>query len=106
MSTILQESLLTLHDAAQLLPSNRVGKRVNFATVWRWALKGIRAIDGRLVRLEASRVGGRWLTSREALERFAAALTPSADAAPPVRTPAARKRANETAKKRLEDMGI
>ena len=36
MPSILSETLLTLHDAARLLPSNRAGKRVNFATVWRW----------------------------------------------------------------------
>lgn len=105
MSAILSENLLTLHDAAQLLPSNRVGKRVNFSTIWRWALKGIRAIDGRLVKLEAARVGGRWLTSKEAIERFSEALTPTNDDAQ-IRPPAARKRGGTVAKKKLEKMGI
>jgi Protein of unknown function (DUF1580) len=103
--SILQESLLSLHDAAQLLPSSRVGKRVNFSTIWRWALRGVRATDGRRVKLEAARVGGRWLTSREALERFASALTPTNDAEP-IRTPTARKKGNAVAKKKLEKMGI
>ena len=106
-ATILSESLLTLHDAAQLLPSNRAGKRVSFATVWRWVLRGVRACDGQLVRLEAARVGGRWLTSREALERFAAALTSPIDAGgAPIRTPTARNRDNRAAKEKLEKRGM
>lgn len=44
---ILQETMITLHEAAQTFPSNRAGKRMNFSTVWRWALKGVRASDGR-----------------------------------------------------------
>lgn len=104
---ILNESLLTLHDAAQLLPSNRAGKRVNFATVWRWVLRGVRAGDGQLVRLDAARVGGRWLTSKEALERFAAALTPPTDVGTaPIRTPTARKRDNGAAKLKLAKNGM
>jgi hypothetical protein len=104
---ILSEDLLTFRDAAQLLPSNRAGKRVAFSTIWRWVLKGVRAIDGRLVKLEAARVGGRWLTSRQALERFSAALTPTNDAgAEPIRTPTAQKRASDIAKKKLEKLGI
>ena len=104
---ILSENLLTLHDAARLLPSNRAGKRVNFSTIWRWALKGVHATDGRLVKLEAARVGGRWLTSKEAIERFSAALTPTNDAeTEPIRTRTAQKRASEAAKKKLEKLGI
>jgi len=108
MSAILQENLLTLHAAAQLLPSNRAGKRVNFATVWRWVLKGVRGFDGSRVHLEAVRVGGRWLTSQEALERFATTLTPQigADIAIPTRTPARRRRESASAAKKLEAMGI
>jgi hypothetical protein len=105
--SILNENLLTLHDAARLLPSNRAGKRVNFSTIWRWALRGVRAIDGRVVRLEAARVGGRWITSRQALERFSAALTPTNEAgAEPIRTPTAQRKASNAAKAKLEKMGI
>lgn len=108
MPSILSETLLTLHDAARLLPSNRAGKRVNFATVWRWVLKGVNTLEGNRVRLEAVRVGGRWLTSREALDRFAASLTPSTDTATtnPIRAPSRRRRDISAATKRLNRMGI
>jgi hypothetical protein len=91
-----------------LLPSNRAGKRAAFSTIWRWILKGVCSIDGRVVKLEAARVGARWLTSKEAIERFSAALTPTnAAAAPaPIRTPSARQRANNAAKKKLAELGI
>ncbi len=105
---IVSESLLSFHDAARMLPPNRVGKSVNFSTVWRWALKGVRTIDGHRVKLEAARVGGRWLTSKQALERFAAALTPPActDTSAALRTPSQRERACDLAAKRLEEIGI
>lgn len=38
---------------------------------------GTRSASGTLIKLEAARVGGRWLTSRAAIERFLAALTDS-----------------------------
>jgi hypothetical protein len=84
----------------------RFVKKMNFSTVWRWALKGVHAVDGRLVKLEAARVGGRWLTSKEALARFSAALTPTDTDAAPIRTPTTQKKAGDAAKKRLKKMGI
>jgi hypothetical protein len=69
---------------------------------------GIRLADGSLVRLEAARVSGRWLTSEPALQRFIAAQTPLIDNAPkPVlRTQMARQRASQKAAQRLEELGI
>jgi len=59
------------------------------------------------VKLEAARVGGRWLTSKEALERFSVALTPVvAGTTVPVRTPSRRQRENAAAASALERMGI
>jgi hypothetical protein len=104
---ILDETILSLQEAADSLPSgmNR-GKRLDFSTIWRWVLRGCLAIDGRRVKLEAVRLGGRWLTSREALERFSDALsTPQADQPEP-RTPAGRKRDVSSARRKLEKMGI
>src|SRR5262245_8761128 len=49
--------------------------RVSFATVWRWALKGLPGPDGQRVRLEAQRLGGRWVSSWAALQRFSEATT-------------------------------
>jgi hypothetical protein len=61
------------------------------------------------VRLEAVRLGNRWVTSREALQRFALALTPRLDskADPPnVRTATNRQRASHKAATELEQYGI
>jgi len=45
------------------------GRRPNYTTAWRWHRKGISTPNGR-VYLECSRVGGRVMTSVEAVERF------------------------------------
>jgi hypothetical protein len=67
----------------------------------------VRAPSGDLVRLEAVRLGGRWLTSREALQRFAEALTPRLrDSSPSPRSTAKRRRARERAAEQLEQIGI
>ena len=79
----------------------RTGRKINSVTAWRWVAKGLLTPDGRRVRLEAVKLGATWFTSREAMERFAAAITPtfSADAEPLPRTPTKR----QMAAKRAED---
>jgi hypothetical protein len=71
-------------------------------------LDGAPGPDGRRVRLEAVRLGGRWLTSAEALARFAERLPPrlGVEEAPAPRTPARRQKASERAEKELERAGI
>ena len=105
VATLLTESVCSLHDAAKSLPLSHGQKPINFTTIWRWAMKGILSQTGERVKLEAVRMGGRWITSREAIARFSAALTAKATAEP-IRTPAARTRASETAKKKLAAIGI
>src|ERR1019366_5809004 len=102
---ILQETKVSLHTAAQEFPSIRAGKAMNFSTIWRWGLKGVLGVNGQRVKLEMVRVGGRGITTREALERFSAALT-TPNAAEPIRTPAATTRANGAAKRKLAALGI
>src|SRR5262245_23079114 len=70
------EQMLSLSQAAKLLPSNRSGRPVSLGCLLRWVLSGVRLPDGATVRLEAVRLGGRWLTSVEALQRFADRQTP------------------------------
>jgi hypothetical protein len=109
MANILAESIVSIREAAALLPG-RSGRPTNFSTVWRWILRGIkRPGDAATVRLEAVRLGGRWVTSREAIARFSAALTAQAiatDKMPVGRTPTARERAHRRADERLERVGI
>lgn len=97
---------LPLSAAAREFPGHRGGRALNPATVHRWAHKGVRGPDGRLVKLAVVRVGARWLTTRGAVARFAAELTAAAapPAAPP-RSPAARARASKAAAAELEKLG-
>ena len=102
------EKPIPLAQAAHLIPPARRGKKTHLSTLLRWILRGARGPSGEIVRLDAIRIGGRWMTSREVLQRFAEALTPRLDAPPPPtpRTPTARARASEKAARELEKMGI
>ncbi len=96
MSNVLEEILagdsLTLAGAAALLPSHRGAGRLQLSTIWRWVTVGTRA-GGRIVKLEAARCGGRWLTSRAALRRYIEGLTAADPAVPPAARSGAQERA-------------
>ena len=102
------ETTISLTQACKFLPAGRRGRPIHLSCVLRWITNGSRAPDGRRIRLEAVRIGGRWITSREALTRFAEALTPRFDdaPAPAPRSAAKRHKANERAAKELEAAGI
>ena len=68
--SVLSEDLLTTSQAARRFPSDCVGGHVHPATIHRWIMAGISGPGGRRIHLEAVRVGSRWLTSREAIQRF------------------------------------
>ena len=92
-----REEIVTLTAATKTTPC-----RPNVATLWRWRTKGIRGI-----RLETMMIGGRRVTSREALSRFFAATTAAADGAPiQSETPRQRERAIERAEKRAAELGV
>jgi hypothetical protein len=106
MIDIFEETPLSITQACQLLPEGSKGKKPSFVTVYRWILSGVKTPDGQLVKLEAVRLGGKWLTSREALQRFMDRLTPAAEAAPlPIRSPSKQKRADERVGKALDTKG-
>ncbi|HLN27616.1 MAG TPA: DUF1580 domain-containing protein [Gemmataceae bacterium] len=103
MIDINTETLLPLAKAAKRIPPARDGKRCHASTILRWILKGSAG-----VKLEAIRLGGRWLTSVEALQRFAEQLTPNVNADPPPRprSAKARERRSQRAAQKLERAGI
>jgi hypothetical protein len=76
--------------------------------VLRWVIDGVKLPTGDVVRLEAVRLGGRWITSVEALERFADRQTPRLDdtPAPTPRSPSKRERAATRAANELDRIGI
>jgi hypothetical protein len=102
------ETLISLAEAAKLVPPARRGKRAHLSTVLRWIIDGARTPCGNVVKLEGIRLGGRWLTSKQALQRFAEALTPDLFAENPhaPRSPGARQRASERAEQELNKMGL
>jgi hypothetical protein len=69
MTDLLTESTIRLDEAARI-------SGAHFSSVYRWVLRGIPGPDGQRIRLEAVRCGRAWITSREALSRFSARLTP------------------------------
>src|SRR5262245_48148137 len=77
MLDIRHEELLSLAEAAQRLPNRRMGRPVSPSCIWRWIVEGVKGPTGQRVRLEGAKVGGAWLTSVEALERFIVRLTPT-----------------------------
>jgi hypothetical protein len=103
MINLASEKPISLTEAAKLMPAARNGKRCHPSTIFRWAMKGVRG-----VRLEVLRLGGRLITSREALQRFAEALSADLEQAPrpAPRSPAKRRRASERAAAELEKIGI
>jgi Protein of unknown function (DUF1580) len=109
MIDLTTEALISLDDASRLVPAARRGKKTHLSTLLRWILKGCRGPNGTTVHLEAMRVGHRWMTSRQALQRFAESLTPriaSGEKSPTIRTSAARQRASERAAAELERLGV
>jgi hypothetical protein len=109
------DNLIPLRDVPKLswLPLRRGGGRLNLSTLWRWALKGLRAKDGQLVKLRAIRVGETLCTSEQWLREFFDALTAHDPAlatevlpAPTIRTPGQRRRASEKASRQLDKVGI
>lgn len=100
MIDIATETIITLEDAAKRLVVSRF-------TVSRWVTNGSRGI-----KLEAIRVGGRWRTSVEALQRFAEAQTPcqeptasrSGPPVPSVRSEKQRLRRAEAVDRQLDEM--
>jgi hypothetical protein len=82
-------------------------RRLHPATPTRWRRKGVLAASGGPVRLEAVRIGRRWITSVPAFERFITA-TSEPDAVPATeqpRPPAARRKASNQASDLLAGEG-
>jgi hypothetical protein len=101
-----RETLLSFTQAARLFPPARLGRPVNISTIWRWCKKGVRVPGVGIVRLEHIRLGGRTLTSREAISRFATRQTPATEQTTVhLRTPGQRQRASERAARELERSG-
>lgn len=96
----------TLSQLARLFPPARRGKPVSLGCVLRWVLDGVRLPDGSIVRLEAARCSGRWLSTPAAIQRFIEGQTPNLANMPMPRSPARARRAAEQAAEVLSAIGI
>jgi hypothetical protein len=95
----------TMPQIARRCASTRQGKPVHPSTPLRWVFLGVKTPDGRRVKLEACRCGGRWVTSSAAFERFLGAQTPVLDAdASPARCTS--KKSAELVEQELEKLGV
>lgn len=70
MIDVKTDELLTFAELARRLPSRRNGRPVAVSSVHRWRLKGLHG-----VRLEAIKLGGCWVTSWQAFQRWCEAVT-------------------------------
>jgi len=109
--TVIEEILagdgLSLSAAARSIPAHRGKGHVQTTTIWRWVIKGVDVPGVGKVRLEAARIGCRWMTARAALKRFFAALTSAeVPTSTPPRSPAKRRRAIAIAEKNLAAAGV
>jgi len=102
------ETLISLAEAARLVPPARRGKKTHLSTLLRWILRGSRGPDGEPVRLEGVRLGNRWMTSASALTRFMTQLTPVLPEESRVtqRPEMARSRTSARADAELDRMGV
>jgi hypothetical protein len=97
-------------SAEQPVPIEQIAThcQTHFSTVYRWILKGLPGPDGVRVRLEGLRLGGRWVSSWAALQRFSERTTPCLDGEPAQtpRSASKRQRSSEKAQRELEKLGI
>ncbi len=95
-SRLAHEELIPISRAARLVPTER-GRRghASASALCRWVLHGKGGVY-----LDAVRLGNGWLTSREALARFAAAI--SGRSVPmPVVSGSERQRRSDAARERI-----
>jgi hypothetical protein len=78
------EKMLSMSQAARMLPSLRGGKTPHPNTLVRWAKAGLKSKGGQIIRLETYRIGGTTCTSLNALKRFFDLLNDAETATSPV----------------------
>lgn len=95
----LAEELLTLREAAKLLPGAN-GKKASYASIWRWAQRGVRGH-----RLPTVLVGGTRYTTTGAIQDWVQQTSAGPSDGSRERTPSHRAKAVEIANRQLEEMG-
>jgi hypothetical protein len=98
---LLKEELITLSQAASLLPRRRLGRKCSTSCLHRWAVRGLRG-----QRLRVVQVGGVRCTSRQELHRFFEALSQSAYRSEAEFEPPRRDDRAEAVGRELDGLGL
>jgi len=89
------------------VPGSRGASRLHPATITRWILKGVNTPIGR-IRLEAKKVGVRWMITEADFAEFLAKLTAATLPDPPVGepsvSPARRRKEIDAASRKLDEL--
>jgi hypothetical protein len=78
MIDITSEQAIPLGEATRIYGASRGGRPTHISTVLRHITRGTKLPDGQTIYLEGARIGGRWVTTREAVQRFVERLTTAA----------------------------
>jgi hypothetical protein len=105
MTAVLTESTLSTSAAARMV-GRWTGRPTPAETIVRWHKDGLRSAAGERVYLEMVRVGGRLVTSEEALGRFFDAVGTRDRTDSCLRQPGAREKTNARARGRLRAGGF
>ena len=96
------ETVISLNEAAKVLPRRRRGKTPNVSCLYRWTNTGCKGVV-----LEWIQIGGTRCTSREALRRFFEALTSQQTGGiPATRSPTQRSRDIAAVERELDKAGL
>jgi hypothetical protein len=111
MIDFISEQAIPLGEAARIYGTSRGGRPTHVSTVLRHITRGTRLPSGEIIYLEGARLGGRWVTTREAVQRYIERLTEAAlgqaQCAPAhVRTSASRQRELTRVDRSLDAAGI
>ncbi len=98
---LLKEDLLTLSQAAALVPRRRLGRKCSVGCLHRWAVRGLRGHRLRIVQ-----VGGTRCTSRQELHRFFQTLSKSALRSEVAISPSKRDGHAEAVGQELDRLGL
>ena len=98
MIDLLTERVISLRDAAKLLPARRQGKRPTVSCLFRWTTRGCRGVI-----LESVQIGGTRCTSAEALTRFFAALSAPAERQLPPNIARRRQQSDRALRELIEE---
>jgi hypothetical protein len=90
---------------AQQMQLGPGGEPVSSQSVVRWIKRGVEAPSGERVYLAAARVGSRWVTDEAAVRAFVQKLTPVRVGVSEARSPAERRRDDESADQGLRGRG-